>query len=207
MATSVEQICNQALRRVGNETPIGSIYEGSRASRIALDLYGATRDELLKSQDWDFAERLVTLTASSVSAPAGWPYVYTYPADCLKVRYVQPSTIPSPNLDPVATLFTDLNVNASGTQTRVIVANISPAVLCYTGQITDMTTWDAGFNEALVEELGRRFAEAFGMPEDSVVNRTSLAQRADGDLANAQSRTPPNPMRVLGMPEPAGRRG
>jgi hypothetical protein len=49
---TVENICNQALDVIGYARHIGNIYEGSKAARVALDLYVQTRDEVLASQPW-----------------------------------------------------------------------------------------------------------------------------------------------------------
>jgi hypothetical protein len=39
---TIESICNQALDVIGYARHIGNIYEGSKAARVALDLYGQT---------------------------------------------------------------------------------------------------------------------------------------------------------------------
>jgi hypothetical protein len=195
VATTVEQICNLALDRIGYPRSIGSIYEGTAEARVALRAYGQTRDELLKSQDWDFAERLIALTAFTGSTPIGWQYAYQWPADCLKVRLVTFADVPNPNFDPRPALFTDLNVTAPSSQ-RIIVANVSPANLTYTGQVIDMTTWDSAFTEALVEELGRRFAEALNAPEQVVQGRAAMADEATAELAGSQVSVPANIIRT-----------
>ncbi len=57
MAIGVEDLVNQALREIGYPKPIQDIYEGSRASKAALDIYFQSRDELLDAHDWPFARR------------------------------------------------------------------------------------------------------------------------------------------------------
>jgi hypothetical protein len=193
--STVEGICNLALDRIGWPRSIGSIYEGTAEARVALRGYGQTRDELLKSQDWEFAERFVTLTATGFSPPPIWSYVYTYPSDCLKVRYVIEGSATATDMDPKSTLFGDINVT-SPSSLRVIVANVSPATLCYTGQVTDMTTWDTGFTETLIEELGRRFAEGLGSAENIVVNRAAIAAQSEIGLSRSQTNVPSNMMRM-----------
>ena len=68
---SVEDLCNQALRDIGYSTPIGSINEGSRASRVALEFYGQTRDTILRTKDWDFARQTVSMGNPIKIAPPG----------------------------------------------------------------------------------------------------------------------------------------
>jgi len=194
--TTVEGICNLALDRIGWPRSIGSIYEGTAEARVALRGYGQTRDELLKSQDWSFAERFVTLVTAGFSPPPIWSYVYAYPSDCLKIRYVITGAASAEDMDPKSTLFGDINVTTPSSQ-RVIVANVSPATLCYTGQVTDMTTWDTGFTETLIEELGRRFAEGLGSAENIVVNRAALAAQSEIGLLRSQTNVPANMLRMM----------
>ncbi len=180
MATDVEAVVNQALRRIGNETPIGYIFEGSRASRVALEIYGQTRDDLLRSHSWGFARRDITLTLlktapvggygvagwTSASPPPPWIYEYAYPGDCLKIRSIRDAPIFIPSFDPRPNLFNEANDNTLVPPAKVILTNVAGAIAVYTGQITDMTTWPPDFTEFMVEALGRRFATALaGNPE------------------------------------------
>ncbi len=194
---SVAEVCNLALDRIGYRRSIANIYSGTAEARIALRAYAQTRDDLLKSKDWDFAERIADLAATSFQPPRGWQYSYVWPTDCLKVRYVSATSIGDDDLDPRPTLFDDLNESGQ----RVIVANISPASLTYTGQITDMTTWDAAFVELMVEELSRRFAEALGLAENVIVNRATMAQQADMTLTGSQATTPNNSAKTAAQPQ------
>ncbi len=192
---SVAEVCNLALDRIGYRRSIANIYSGTAEARIALRAYAQTRDDVLKGQDWDFAERLVALVPFAGATPIGWQYAYAWPTDCLKVRLVSWADAPTPNFDPRPALFTDLNVTTFPAG-RVIVANVSPANLTYTGQITDMTTWDAGFTETLVEELSRRFAEALGGGDQMIASRAALAQEAENNLAGSQVSVPADIIRA-----------
>ena len=63
MATTWEQLCNQALRKAKIPKRIGSAYEGSEIAKACLELFGQTRDFLIGSGDWEFARRAnITLT-------------------------------------------------------------------------------------------------------------------------------------------------
>lgn len=194
MVTTVENIINAALRRIGYPTPIGFVMEGSKASRIALDVYSQTRDDLLRAQDWPFARRDVTLAANGQTAPAPWPFEYGYPTDCLKVRYVQPLNPGTmPVYDPRPTLFTDYNDTRTGSQTKVILANISPATLVYTAQVTDPNAWDASFVEALIEEISRRFVPSLSGSPDLLKIQEQQAAMATAEAIGDQVNFPPSP--------------
>jgi hypothetical protein len=201
VATSVENLLNAALRRIGYATPVGYIYEGSKAGRVALDVYGQTRDDLLKMKDWPFAARDVTLSANGQTPPNPWPYEYSWPSDCLKVRYVQPLALGvMPNLDPRPTLFTDYNDQRTSPPSKAILANISPATLVYTAQVTDPATWEPGFTEALIDELARRLVVALEGSTDLLKIGTAQADKdvADADMSQVNYPPPPTPDVVEG---------
>ena len=174
MTASVQSpadIVNLALSRIGHQGRIASLFDGSVPAKRALDIYGQTRDDLLRSQDWDFAERAVILTQlkaapaggysistpwSSTYPPPPWLYEYSYPTDCLKIRCLK--QVPSTDPYPMPNVF-----HVANDGTKVILAEISNAILVYTGQITDPTLWNSNFIEALTASLARRLAAAFGM--------------------------------------------
>lgn len=198
--TSPEDVINNALARIGYKLRIGSIYEGSAAAKKALDVYGQARDQLLRddSYNWQFAERNVTLTLLK-SAPAlnggGYGYVppnlwnpvnnpplpylfqYQYPSDCLKVRALKPTPFLLPEMDPRPVIFKVFNDNSSAPFVKSLACNVPNAQLTYTGQITDPSTWDADFTEALCEELAKVLAPTFN-PE--------MLKLIVPDAANAQ---------------------
>ena len=62
---------------------------------------------------------------------------------------------------------------------RVVLANIPNAVAVYTGRITDPTTWDTGFAEALIAALGKRLMPVLGsMQAIEVATRDEAQQTA-----------------------------
>jgi hypothetical protein len=196
---AIEDICNQALRRIGYAPPIGQIYEGSRASRVAVEIYGQTRDAVLKMQDWPFARRYTALTANGQQAPQPWLYEYSWPSDCLKVRYVAGPIGTFPVLDPRPQQFTDYNDQRLTPAVKAILSNVSPAVLYYTGQITDISTWEPSAVEALVEELARRFSVSLNGSPDLLKAETELAGGAESNAAQSQVNYPmPAPVQMEG---------
>lgn len=114
---AVEDIVNQAAREVGIRRRIGWIYEGSELAKVALEIYGQTRDELLRSRDWDFARRSVALTlfkgppppggynqqqpwSLQQYPPKGWLYEYGYPSDAIEIGAILPQPFLWPDRDP-----------------------------------------------------------------------------------------------------------
>ena len=192
MATTIEQLVNQALRRTSYKIEIGYIYEGSQAARMALTLYGQTRDELLRSQDWPFARRVAPLTLLKTApvggyGPTGWTdaypqapwiYEYAYPDTCLELRSVRPTPIIIPEYDPQPNVFTEAN-DLTVSPTKVVLTNLRNALAVFTGQINDPSQWEPTFTEALVEGLSRRLAEGLGANTDSVKTQFQIAQAAE----------------------------
>lgn len=188
MATSVEDILNSALRRVKYPTPIGSIWEGSRASRIALDYYGQTRDALLNDRDWDFARQVVNLGDPIKTAPPGgygtnpwdantnpplpWLYEYPYPPNCIVIRSLRPIPAVLPERNVLPNIFVAGNDTIS--HAKVVMTNLLHAQATITGRITDPSQWqDAGFVEALIDQLAVMFEK--NLSDDQ--NPIQLAER------------------------------
>jgi hypothetical protein len=171
--SSPADVVNLALRRIGYKLRVGWLYEGSLAAKQALDVYAQTRDEILRQDDWGFAERNVIPTLLKIAPPnyippVVWnpatnpplPYLfeYAYPNDCLKVRALKPTPMFVPNFDPQPNVFSIANDNTFVPAQKVILCMVPQAVLVYTGQVTDPTTWEADFVEAFAAALGRRLA-------------------------------------------------
>lgn len=171
---SPADVVNLALRRIGYKLRVGSLLDGSMAASQALDIYAQTRDEVLRQNDWGFAERNVSLTVLK-SAPAGgyippatwnptnypplpWAFSYEYPSDCIKVRSVKQPPLFLFNPAPQPNLFEVANDNGSTPVRKVILANVPNAICVYTGQITNPAHWEADFVEAIAAALGRRLA-------------------------------------------------
>ncbi|MBB3453887.1 hypothetical protein FHT86_002143 [Rhizobium sp. BK313] len=176
MVTSVKSpadVVNLALVRIGYKLRIGNLYDGSAASKKALDIYSQTRDEVLRQNDWGFAERNVSLTLlkqapeggyfppvtwSSDFPPPPWVFEYAYPSDCLKVRAVKPVPMFTMTFDPQPHVYSVENDQSLTPAAKVILCNIPNAILTYTGQVTDPADWEADFVEVLASALGRRLA-------------------------------------------------
>jgi len=200
MAIAVEDICNKALRRIGYPTPIGSIYEGSVASRAAIEIYVQARDELMESEDWQFARQEIGLKLLK-TAPVGgygltpwtsiypllpWIYEYAYPSGCLRIRSVRPTPVALPEWDPVPNIFTIANDSALGQ--KVVLSNLAGAVASFTALIDDPAQWspEPRFIEALIERLALRFQEALRSDPEAVKAR--MAEAAGSVVSVADNR-------------------
>ena len=167
-------IVNLALARIGSKTRIGGLYDGSLAAKKALDIYGQTRDALIRAGEWEFAERYIVATLQK-QAPYGgyvgipwsstypclpWLFQYAYPVDCLKLRAVLGVPAFVPNMDPQYNVFSIGNDNSFTPSQKVILCNVPNAILTYTGQVTNPAAYDTDFIEEFAAELGRKLAPA-----------------------------------------------
>lgn len=179
-ASTPADIVNAALIKVGHTIQVGNLYDGSEESRVAIAVYGQTRDALLRDGDWGFAQRMVALTVlksapSAYLPPTAWSqtnypqlgfrFEYAYPDDCLKVRAVRPTPIFIPEIDPSPYPFSIANDNAYTPPRRVILTNLADAIGVYTGRVTDPTTWPVDFTAALIDALAEPLGAAFASPQ------------------------------------------
>jgi len=188
---SPEDCINAALRACGYPRAIAEIYEGSRASRVAVEVYGPARDGLLQSQDWDFSFREVALTPTAGGAKIlGFSQEYNYPADALRIAYVH-GTIPNPNNDPQPVRFKTYNDSTLGTPAKVIATNQAAAVCGYYAQITDPLTWNAAFTQAFVALLAKLFSFALRDDINLARTRAGMAEQMIGEAADVGDMTGP----------------
>lgn len=198
--TSPADVVNLALASIGYKDRIGSIFEGSMPAKQALDIYSQTRDELLRATDYGFAERNLNLTLLK-QAPAGgyfppnvwngtnnppppWVFSYTYPTDCLKVRSLKQMPLFVMDFDPQPNVFAIENDNYFTPARKVILCNVPSAMLVYTGQVTDPTTWESDFIEEFADELGRRLAPTLANMDAAKFAAGAAAQAADNAQRN-----------------------
>jgi hypothetical protein len=126
MAVFVEDLVNQAARKLGVRRRIGAIYEGSELAKAALEVYSQTRRETLREKDWGFPARRVPLMLlkgpppaggynpaqpwdPTKHAPPGWVYEYGYPADAIQIAAIVPPPFLMPDRDPKPVTWADAN--------------------------------------------------------------------------------------------------
>lgn len=194
MTVSVEDLLNMALMRSGYPTRIGNIYEGSAASRAGLEFYSQTRDDLFGQKDWRFLRQQVSLGAPLKTAPPGgyppgrawnattdpempWVFEYSYPANCIEIRSLRPSSVLIPEFTPTFTRFT--TADDAITQTKVVLTNLAGAIANITGRVTDPTEWnDSNFTEALVDALAAQYQKWLPADPNKIQMAEADTQRA-----------------------------
>lgn len=160
MATSVLEIYNMALRRIGSSTVVASLVEVTAEREACEAFYEQCRDTILRDYPWSFATRnvaLATLAATVQEAdgyPNDWGYKYSYPSDCLFIR-----NLVSPGYTSYLNNWDNVNYFNSGNQVpyeilydgavKAIYTNLEDAKAIYTVRMTDVTKFDPGFTSAL----------------------------------------------------------
>lgn len=196
--SSPTDVVNDALRRIGWKMRIGSLYDGSEAAKISLDIYSQTRDQLISDGNFEFEERNISMTLLKQAPPGGyfpptvwtaaypaipWLFSYAFPDDCLKVRAVKPAPLFVLNFDPKPYRYSVDNDNGFTPPRRVILCNVPNALLVYAGQITDPATFDIAFTEAFAAALGQRLAPALlGLNNAKLAAADAQQQKQTADM-------------------------
>lgn len=180
---TVEDVVNLALVRIGYKQRIGSIWDGSEAAKRALDIYAQTRDELLRQFDWGFAERTVSMVLIKQAPADGyvppnmwdptlhpappWLFEVVYPADAIKIRSIQNIPLFVPDFDPQPYQFSVSNDNTLADPNKVVLCNVFPGIVTYTGQVTNPGDWENDFVESFASALGTRLAPLLSSLDDA----------------------------------------
>lgn len=181
--TSIADICNRALSDIAAQATINDLTMDVTNEAIQCNLwYDKLRRQLLRTAPWGFCRRQVVLTqvgdlVPDNTAPYPWLYMYAYPSDCLKLRYLLylPPQLNPPNPPAVGTpvgppwilrpsrnhKFIVVNTpSADGSSSsKNLVTNVGPinnggsAIGVYNGDVTDPDMWDDLFEGALTAAL------------------------------------------------------
>lgn len=152
MASSVIDICNMALARIGVSTYISALNESSNEARNCNLFYESMRDFALRDYPWNFAEKSVVL-ADAGTPPTEYGFKYAYPSDCLRALYIVNPITRTPRNDQRIHFKVALEGGA-----KVIYTDQAEAELVYTAQVTDPTLFDPMFASALAYLLASEIA-------------------------------------------------
>ena len=90
---SNEEICRQAILRIGTAEQLGPSTQGML---LAQSLLPQVRDHLLLTGSWTWANKSAVLTANTLWPEFKWTYSYALPADCLRVYRVNDTEARTP---------------------------------------------------------------------------------------------------------------
>lgn len=190
--SSVIEICNMALSRIGNSQRIDSLTERSVQAEQCSLFYEQTRDWVLRDKPWPFATKFVSLAEVTTNPDPIYPYSYSFPTDCLYARKIVNQVFPVDYWPFAGNDVCIPQIQAipfrviQGESTRLIATSVSPATLEYTVQITDPGFFDPIFVSALAYKLGVEIAPALSK-EPSIADRMEAAYQSVAASAFSQS--------------------
>lgn len=176
MATSVVEIWNHALARVGNGRQVSDELERTTEAKLLRTQYPLTRDRLLEGFDWAFARRYGSLSAINDAAELqdGWPYAYEWPVDAIAFRGIlNPSAVADDSDFPFETCML-----ASGTG-RKIMATLEDATGLWTVRVTEVHRFPDTFIHALSFALQGEIAMALAKDMKQTQAALSLFGQAE----------------------------
>lgn len=156
MTTSVVDICNAALGKLGQDVTITSLNDQTKAARAFNRVYDRIRDYVLADFPWPFATKTQAL-ALDAQVALGWAFRYAYPDDCVDAlavcgesgtRLAVASAVASYCDDGVWNGSVDFEVQ-HGEQSTCIVTDLDDAYLVYTSRVEDIGRYPPHFLEAL----------------------------------------------------------
>lgn len=182
MATSEADICNIALKRLGCALII-NLTDGSDQAGVMNALYANTRDRLLRELPWNFAQFRTTLSYDPTKTPAfGYGFAYPLPVQpyCIKINETEPDD---------AVYDIEQSKDSTGAiRGRVLVTDEPQISIRYTGQVTDVSQYDASFIEALASDLAAQTAYALTESETKTKAASDWAKsaRSHAETVNGQ---------------------
>lgn len=190
--SSVVQICNMALARIGVSSFISSLSEATNEARMCSLFYEPMRDFALRDGLWNFARKQQAL-ADAGTPPEQWAYKYALPDDFLKARFIwMPGTpvLPGTYEVPGQTIFvTEQRVRfeiANDGGQKVLYTNQPEAELVYTARVEDVTLYDPIFVSALAYLLASEIAMPLAV-QPSLAKQALDAYRVTASMAAAHS--------------------
>lgn len=189
----VVKICNMALSLAGVTKRINSLDEPSVEAQQCNLYINISRDGLLQEHHWRFATKHAPLALSD-NTHTHWQYVYTYPADCIRLIRVFSEDTSLGSQEWLRTVHENaglrprtFELQAMG-DVRVILSNIEKAYGEYVSGAIDPTQYPPLFTEALAYRLAMELVVP--LAAGNFGNRDKLAQyymRALGKAIDADA--------------------
>lgn len=187
MASEIE-ICNLALARIGQSQTIASFTEASKAAEVCAQSYPICRDMVLQDHMWPFATSWKVL-AEMADPPTNWGYRYSYPADCLDLRYL---VIPGKR-NPQADNYPVFELQFYNDQ-QTIITDTKDAEAVYTAKVTDPTLFSPLFTNALAWRVAQEIAMPMAVDPSMMDNaRQMYTATVSKAASSAQNEVRPDP--------------
>jgi hypothetical protein len=168
MASTSQDVANEALSLIGYDGfPISGPapnFDGSAPGQIAQRTYPYAVAAVGRLNAWSFPRTSAALVVTGNVAPFPWSYEYGFPANCIDVWQLSPTSLVDPNTPLPITWARGISI-VSAVQVSVLWSNLSPARAIFNGNPLE-STWDPLFRETVVRYLAAEFAVAgLGKPD------------------------------------------
>src|SRR5271165_2273917 len=101
MATTSQDVVNEALAWIGYDGfPVSGPapnFDSSTPGQIAQRTYPYAVAAVSRINSWSFPRTVATLVVTGNTAPFPWPYEYGFPANCIDVWQLMPTSLADHN--------------------------------------------------------------------------------------------------------------
>lgn len=210
MTTKLE-IANRALLGVGARSQVSSISpsDGSVEGDAITTLWQPTFEQLARTASWNCLTKQGTLSllqaaqgtpenpdgTSYPTPPTPWLYAYSYPSDCLDMRYIVPSlpfntggSTPPTSISNSAATWLPTGGQIPFSVTTQYTSNNSPYLTILTNQSqaqsvyivneSNPNVWDSLFQGAMVASLGAFLVPALSLDMNLMQLQIKTAESA-----------------------------
>ena len=207
--TSPADICNMALDAMSAKVTINGINPpsppNSLAAQVASRNYQTQVDSVFRAANWSdgrYQDSLEMLGAAvgTPENPAGgalpvppfpWLYMYAYPTDCLRMRFVmEPPEAPDSSVPVLTNVISNpsrpapmvgapftpgLVKDTNGNLVKVILTNVRQALGVYTIRVDNPDLWDVLLKNSIIAALAAFFVNPIARNKDLMAERTQVA--------------------------------
>jgi len=174
MATSVIEICNNALLDLGEDV-IMSLGDESKAAGLCNNRWPAVRDAVLRAHPWNCAMSQAELAASSIAPLWRWEYKYVLPPDFLRIVRV---------VGQDGTEVGDWEIQGG----VILCDEEAPMFISYVRRELDPMKYDALLDEALSARLAATLAYPLSASTSLVQAYWNIYQEKLGEARGVDAR-------------------
>lgn len=171
-------LCNLSLGRIGKSRINDYEADTSVAGGWCREFYPQTRDALLRSFEWKFSIKRMTLSENTTAPNHEWANAFDLPADFIRLKKIY-----------------DMDINSYSLEGNQILTDDDTIQIEYVAQITDPALFDELFTEIFVLQLAIKLLPALagaGASESLLMKNlqgelivaTRLARRIDRQEGN-----------------------
>lgn len=190
--SSVIEICNLALSRLGNSRSINSLNEQSKEAGLCDLHFNPALEEVLSDFDWNFATKRIALADTGI-APPDWQFSYRYPNDCMRITEIM---VPGTRNPPERMRIQYVTGSDASGEGRLIYTDQPDAWLKYVAKISDPNMFDALFRSALAwklaSEIGMGLSTAPNLVQNALTMYSQIIRSAGSHSLN-ESQEPTEP--------------